>query len=169
MNSNNLLQITKPISVARVEEIFKKNFFLQPIFIQDLPSQKLQVSIKNESDVEIISQEMGKNNKEATTQKEVIFYPFLLQTEQQTLIVIGSTFSLYERISREPYLETKAEYQFQQQLRKALKLTGGFVYHLPGDSSDFVTNDIHLEDVSSQELELRYEHDDIYSYLFVLI
>lgn len=133
-----------------------------------MPVQKLLVVIKNEQDVEI-TRDKVKKNTEITFQGEAKFYPFLLQTKDNTFIVIGSSFSLYEYISRDPYLETKAEYQFQQKLRNTLKLTGGHTYYLPGSSSDFVTDDVSFEDVFSQDMSLRYEHDDKHSYLFVLV
>jgi len=156
MSSNSQLQENKSISTERVANIFRKFFYSQPILIIELPAKELLVSIKNEQGVEISSEDKIQNSKEIKFQGEVDFYPFLLQTKQNTFIVIGSPFSLYAHISREPYLETKAEYLFQQKLRKALKLTGGYVYHLPGDSSDFVIDNIDLEDVISQDLELRY-------------
>lgn len=169
MTSNSEKQKTQSIPATSIADICAKFFYSQPIYIQDLPTQRLFVTIKNEQEVEISDRDKAKKNKEITFQAEADFFPFFLRIKQQTFIVIGSTFSLYDYVSREPYLEAKAEYQFQQQLRKALKLTGGYVYHLPGDSSDFVATSVDLEDVVSQNLELRYEHDDQYFYLFVLI
>lgn len=169
MTSKTQTQKTESDSAISLTDVFKKVFFAQPIFIQELPNQKLLVTIKNEQDIEIGHQGQAVESKEITFQGEADFQQFFLQTKQNTFIVIRSSFSLYDHSSREPYLETKAEYQFQQQLKKALKLTGGYTYYLPGDSCDFVIDDLDLDNVTSQDLELRYEHDGKHSYLFILI
>lgn len=168
MTSKTQTQKREPDSSTSVTDVFNKVFFAQPISIQELPNQKLHVTIKNEQNVEIGSHDQSEKNKEVTFEGEADFQQFFLQTKQNTIIVVRSSFSLYDHISREPYLETKAGYQFQQQLKKALKLTDGYTYYLPGDSSDFVI-DVDFDDVTSQDLELRYEHDDTHFYLFILI
>lgn len=169
MTSKTQTQKTKSDSETIVTDVFKKVFFAEPIFIQELPNQKLLVTIKNEQDIGIGHQGQTVESKEITFEGEADFQQFFLQTKQNTFIVVRSSFSLYDHISREPYLETKAEYQFQEQLKKALKLTSGHTYYLPGDSSDFVIDDVDIDDVTSQDLELRYEHDDTHFYLFILI
>jgi len=168
MPSASQSQKKEPTTSARVAIVFKKFFYSQPVEISEMPTEEFFVSVENEQDVEV-SQQKSEKSKETSFQEQVTFYPYLVKTKQNTIMVIGSAFSLYDHVSREPYLEIKAEYQFQQQLREALKLTGGHVYHLPGDLSDFVVDDIDLEDVVSRDLELKYEHDDNYFYLFVLI
>src|SRR5687768_160537 len=107
--------MSKSISAAKVEAIFKEHLYSQPIFLKKMPSQSLIVTIKNEQDVEI-TQHQPKTHKDTTFQKKVLFHPFLLQTKNNIFLLVGSTFSLYTYISREPYLEAKSEYQFQQAL-----------------------------------------------------
>jgi len=97
-----------------------------------MSAKKYFVTIKNEQDVEV-SQQKSEKSKEPSFQKQITFYPYHVKTKQNTIMVIGSAFSLYDYVSRVPYLETKAEYQFQQKLRKALKLTEEHICHLSGD------------------------------------
>ncbi len=159
----------KSILVEEVTKAFGECFYSQPTFIQELSTQVLYITIKGEQEVVISDRAATETNKDVTFQGTADFQPFFLQTKKQSFVVIGSTFSLYDTITREPFAETKAEYEFQQQLRKALKLTGGFVYYVPGDSNDFVTVPVDLEDAVLRDLNLRYEHDDTYHYLFVLL
>jgi hypothetical protein len=156
------------ISAAKITHIFKDTLYSQPIFVRKMPPRDLVVTIRSEENIQI-TQNKPKESKDITLQRRVPFYPFFLQTKTKLFLLVGLAFSLYENINHDPYLETKAEYQFQQGIKKALGLAGGYSYYLPGDSSDFITKDVSLEDVYSQDLSLRYENDGQYSYLFILL
>lgn len=156
------------ITITEVKNVFKDFFFKPPVFITELPSREVIVKVIDKQNIEIDPEE-SKRSSGVTFQGKVNFYPFLLQTAKDTLIVIGSDFSLYNHITREPYQEAKAEFQFQNELKSAMKLKGGYAYYLPGSSEDFFTKNTELQDVHAQDLSLRYEHDNEFFYLFILV
>lgn len=161
-------QTSESISSDRIKDVFKSHLYSEPTSISAQMTQKLVVTIKNEQSI-TITKDASKVSKDFTFQGQTEFFLFMVETENRTFSIIGSQFSLYDYISREPYLETKAEYEFQQQLKAAFGLADGFTYHMPGHSEDFVKMNVTLDEVVNNDLVLRYEHDDLFFYLFVMM
>lgn len=120
-----------------------------------LPSRRLYLSRVDDKDINITFHKPS-DMKESEIRTEV-FYPFLIQSSLGLFLIVVSKFGLYDVLTKEPYIETIGEYQFQHKLGKALGLKNAIAY----DSN----RKIDENEIQKNDLELVYRSDSEFSYL----
>ena len=127
------------------------------IQVTPIKTRKLYVSIVDSYDFDINFSDS--NNLSNAITRQVLFYPFIVQSSFGLFLVISSTFNIYDFLDREPYRESIGEYRYQAQLAKALGLKNAVAYDIPANLS--LSDDTVVKD----DLEIMYCSDDDFSYL----
>ncbi len=158
---------TKKNILQDIKVLSQKYFFSSPSLVQKLPSKKLWITIDKDENI-LLNEQKSQPTNQITFNSQEQFFPVLVHVGQEKIVAIASKFNLYANINPEPFKTAQAEFQFQQNLILLFNLVGGESYYRPGDARNFV-HAKNFDRVLSENLELRYEHDESYFYLFVLI